>query len=296
MTVGSIIEGAFRLLKERPGAFLIWTLVYLAIAIGTSFAMAAIFDGQIEAAGAGASEPSLAWSLLRQIVLLNIVTLMVVMVVYTATLRAVLRPHEGGPAALRLGMDEVRLFLLALLYIVLFYVALFVMGIIFAIMAGGIVGRDNMASGLLLFVAVVAIFCAFFYVKLSLGFPLTLIRGRFAIGEAWNLTSGRFWTLFAAYLIIFLIMLGLSLLIGLATQQEYFAALFEGGFNSERTQQAALREYRQLRSGGVDATILLDWVASAVLGALGVALWGGAAATAALELTGDQQGLAETFS
>ena len=47
---------------------------------------------------------------------------------------------------------------------------------------------------------------AWFYVKLSLSFPLTLLRRRFVIGEAWTLTKGRFWTLFGAYFMIFVIM------------------------------------------------------------------------------------------
>lgn len=297
MTVGSIIEGAFRLLRERPGAFLVWTLIYLAIDIGSSFATVAIMDGQVEALAAGtASETSVAWSILGQFMLVNLVTLMVAMVVYAATQRAVLRPEEGGLASLRLGMDEVRLFLLALLYVVLFYVALFVMGIVFAMIVGGFAPRGNVTTAVVLFVILSAIPCAFFYVKLSLSFPLTLMRGRFVIGEAWNLSTGRFWTLFGAYLIIFVIIIALSLGVGLVTQHEYFAAIFQGGVNSKRAQQAALREYMQLRSEGVDATIVLQWVASAVLGALGVALWGGAAATAAYELTVDREGLARTFS
>ena len=38
MTISSLLEGGFRLIRERPGAMLIWTVVQLAVAIATSFA------------------------------------------------------------------------------------------------------------------------------------------------------------------------------------------------------------------------------------------------------------------
>jgi hypothetical protein len=149
MTVGSIVEGAFRLLRERPAAVLIWMLIYLGISVATSYAMVAITDVQIAAMMAGDSETAAVAATLPHTMLLGVVTLMVTMVICAAVLRAALRPAEGGPGALRLGMDEVRLFLLALLYIVLFTIVLFVIGFILvllmtpagpeaAVLAGGV--------------------------------------------------------------------------------------------------------------------------------------------------------------
>jgi hypothetical protein len=123
------------------------------------------------------------------------------------------------------------------------------------------------------------------------------MRRRFAIGEGWGLTNSHFWTLFAAYLIICLILIGLALALGLATQQVAVVALFNGlGTYEERMQAEVLREYYLLSAGGLDGPMIVQWVVGGIQGALGVALIGGVAATAANELTADAEGLSDTFS
>jgi hypothetical protein len=292
MTVGSIAESAFRLLRERPGAVLIWMIISLATSVATSYAFVAITDVQAAAMMAGQSEASAVAAALPQTLLLGVVTLMVSMVVCAAVLRAALRPDEGGPGALRLGMDEVRLFLLALLYIVLFLIGTAIVAIPAALM----IGPAGSQATTLVVVALTLALGSYFYTKLSLSFPLTLIRKRFVIGEAWTLTNGRFWTLFAVYLIFFLILFGLSMLAALATDHEYFAALFQGGFDSEQAKQAAMHEYQVLSQGSPDGTLMLRWASDAVLGGLSAALFGGASAAAVKQLSVDHEGLSETFS
>jgi len=292
VSVGSILEGAFRILRARPGAVLIWMIIYLALSVAMSFATVAMIKGQVDARAAGASEASASWSLISQGMALSVVALLVTMIVCAAVLRAVLRPGEGGPGALRLGMDEVRLFLLALLYMVGTFIALFVIGIFAAILAG----TAGTGAALLVMGGVTLALGAFFYTKLSLSFPLTLMRKRFVVGEAWNLTRDRFWTLFTAYLVLFLLLLALSLLAALVTEREYFAAIFQGGFDSERAQQADVHEYEALSQGVIDSTIFLRWASDAVLGALSAALFGAANATAVKELTFQEEGLRDTFA
>ena len=67
---------------------------------------------------------------------------------------------------------------------------------------------------------------AWFYTRVSLSLPLTLMERRFVMADAWSLTAGRFWTLLGGYAAIFAIMFGLSLLVGLATQQADLTTLF----------------------------------------------------------------------
>lgn len=57
-----------------------------------------------------------------------------------------------------------------------------------------------------------------------------------------------------------------------------------------------LSEFERLAYGGIDARMVIGWVLSAAVGTIGLTLWAGAAATAARELSGDEDGLAETFS
>jgi hypothetical protein len=288
MNVGSILGGAFALIRERPGAVAVWGLIYLAADVVLGLGTSALLGSGINMVGT--------WSL---IFLLNFVLFLVVMVLYTAIQRAVLRPGEPGFASLRLGMDEVRAILLMIFYVVLFYIGLIFLGVVMVLFVGATVNTGSVATvWFMVVIQLVALFCliAWFYVKLSLSFPLTLLRRRFVMGEAWTLSRGRFWTLFGAYFTIFMITFALSLVVGLLTQQEYFSAAFQSGFNSESAQQAAVRQYDRLNSGGIDAMTMLNWVLSAALGTLSLTLLGGATATAARELSGDLEGLTDTFS
>lgn len=296
MNVGSILQGAMALIRDRPGAVAVWGLIYLAADILMALATAALVGPD---AYMGSGSPVVVWSGLGRMLLLNVALLIVMMVLYTAIQRAVLRPDERGFASLRLGMDEVRAVLLAIFYLVVFYIGIIFVGVVVALFVG--VSLSTGSAGTVWFMIVIqflAFLCllTWLYVKLSLSFPLTLLRERFVIGEAWALSRGRFWTLFGSYFVIFVIMFVLSLVVGLVTQQEYFSALLRGGVNSDSAQQVAYRQYGQLSSGNIDAMMVLNWVLSAVLGTLGLTLLGGATATATRELSGDVEGLADTFS
>lgn len=137
---------------------------------------------------------------------------------------------------------------------------------------------------------------ALFGTKVSLIFPLTLKRRASAIGEGTDLTRGHFWTLFATYLIIFLILLVVGIASDAITRPEYISAIVQHGFGSFEEQQASLIEYEKLMTGAIDAPIIIGWLLAAVQSAIACALWGGAAATAVQQLTTDEAGLSETFS
>jgi len=289
MTVGSMLTGAFALLKARPGSVAIWALINLALTIGTAYGTMLVMDAQIM------SGSPLVWSFFGNLLLVYLVVMMISAVVYTAVLRVALRPEEEGLASLRLGMDEVRQFLLAFLYMLAFIVMLFVLSFLLAIFmgiasdaAGGPAGMSWFLY-ILIFVAV-----AWFCTRISLSFPLTMMRRRFVVGEAWSLTVGHFWTLLGAYLVIFAIMFAATLLVGVVTEPDYLATLFDP--NSRAAQEAVYSEYVRLRYGEVDAMMILGWLLSAAISTVGMTLWAGAATTAARELSGDIDGLAETFS
>jgi hypothetical protein len=257
--------------------------------------MVAIINGEVSSLLAGASQTEAQWSYLWKTLLVSLAGLLVTTIVYAAAQRAVLRPREGGPGFLRLGMDEVRLFFLSLLYLVVFIVGVIVISFVFAIFMGG-ASTDASTTGAIVVLVVGAVLAAYFGTKLSLTFPLTIIREGYAVGEGWALTNGRFWTLFGAYFILFLIMLGTGIAIILATQQDYLQAVFQYGVNSDEAVRASLREYELLNAGEVDVQLVLHWVLSSIQGGIGFALCGGAVATAAQELTADEDGLSETFS
>ena len=51
LSAGTIIEGAFRPLREHPAAVAVWGLLYLLAAVGMTFAMRPFADLQAAAAG-----------------------------------------------------------------------------------------------------------------------------------------------------------------------------------------------------------------------------------------------------
>lgn len=295
MTIGSLIQGGFRLIKERPGAMLIWTLIQLAVAIGTSYAAAAILQGNIDAVMSGTSVQSAQTTNALQTLLLSLAGLIVAAIVYAAIQRAIIRPAEGGPGWLRLGMDEVRYYLLILLYMIIFAVAAVVVTLVLGIFFAGS-GPGGAQTLVLILLVLGFVACSYFGTKLSLTFPLTLKQRAFAIGEGWSLTNGRFWTLFGAYFIIFLIMLAAGVAILAVTRPDYLAAIFQHGLTSPEVQLAAFQENQELMSGTPSTGMIIGWVLSAVQGAIGYALLGGAAATAVQQLTADEEGLSDTFS
>jgi hypothetical protein len=292
MTISSLMEGGFRLIRERPGAMLIWMVIQLITAIATSFATVAILQGNMDALLSGESEQSVLLSGALKSMLLGLAGLMVSSILYAAVQRAILRPEEGGPGWLRLGMDEVRLFLLVLLYVVIFIIALFIGGIFL----GAFIRRGDPVVLQLVLLVFSCLFLGFFGTRISLTFPLTLKEQAFSIGEGWRLTKGRFWTLFGTFFIIFLILLAIGTASLAVTQPEYLSAIFQHGFGSPEVEQASQLEYQKLMAGTIDAQIIIGWVLTAVQGAIGYALGGGAAATAVQQLTADQTGLTETFS
>lgn len=306
-TVGSIVNGAFRLVRDHPVAVAIWGLIYLVIGVAANFAMRPVFAMQI-AAMDGKAPPAEAfgqmWSWLRWVGLLGLISFLVYMVIFTATQRAVLRPQDEGVAFLRFGMDELRMIGLAILLVILFYVGL----LIVFVALGAVIGVSMVSAGqgaagggaavgavLLGFLAVIALFCVsiWLYVRLSLAFPLTFLRRRIVIGEAWRLSRGRFWSLFGAYVALFLIVLVLSSIVSSIGASSYFGDLMQGGFQPERMMEAAQRQAQRMAE--LNPITILMLVLNAAVSALMVALLGGAQATAVRELTGDDL-LAREFS
>ena len=295
MTIGSLLEGGFRLIRERPGAMLIWTVIHLVVMIGSSFWMASLVQGLFEALSNGESVETAQLSFALQTLLAGFVVSIVSTIVYAAVQRAIIHPDEGGPAWLKLGMDELRFFLLILLFSVIFGVGFLIATFFLALFFAG-AGAGGQQAMQLVIMALAFVACSYFATKLSLSFPLTLKEKRFAIGEGWALSNGRFWTLYAAYFIVFLILLAVGIVSSLVTDPDYMSAVLQHGFASPEADAASLLQFQRLAAGTVDAPIIIGWVLSALQGAIGAALLGGAAATAVQQLTTDEKGLSDTFS
>jgi hypothetical protein len=295
-TVGlrQIVAGAFGVLRARPVAVLVWALIYGVATTAVTLAVRSGLRFQPEPGGNPNALPPMGASLL-----FNLGFIILYMVLLTAAMRSALKPSERGIAYLRLGMDELRQIGLCLFFLILFYVGLIIIGIVVAVIAGLVIAAAGTGTAMILAIAigiaVLVVPTCWLSVRLSLSFPLTLLRGAITISESWRLTRGRFWTLFGGYLLIYLVLLVFSLGVASVTMADYLAEIARGGITLQSV-QAATRAQLARQLGPIDAMMILGWVLAGLAGGIGIALQGGSLATAARELADVRAEMAETFS
>lgn len=287
-TVGSIINGAFRLVREHPSAVLIWMAIYLVISVGGLFMTQPALE--MEAAATGGADPAAMpgfWSAFGSMMLIQIASLFVFLVLFTAALRATLRPREPGLGFLRLGSDELRIIGLAIFLAIIFYGGMLVLILFLFTIAALVMGPAAIGGVPFVLLLTLPIFAAlvWLYVRFSLAFPLTVLRRKIVIGESWELTRGRFWTLFGAYLVLWLILVLLSIAGSVLTASDYWIEMIRSGFDPEVMAATARRQLDRMNE--LDPLTLLGMVLGGAIGALTIAFLGGASATAAKELAGD---------
>jgi hypothetical protein len=208
------------------------------------------------------------------------------MILFTATQRAVLRPAERSFFFLRFGGDELRLMGLAFFLMVCIGIGMFVAELVLIIVIAIIAVTTGSAvfTGLLGLVAFCVLMCATIYVEVrfSLVFPLSFVRRNFIIGEAWRLSKGRFWTLFGAYFVIMLLYMVLAAILFGVAAAPFISELSQAPVTPEALQLAL--EHQMERFAEPSPYSLGLVLGTALLGGLAIALFGGAAATAARDL------------
>jgi len=293
---GPILEGAFRLVRERPGAVAIWGAIYFLCMAGMLAATRPLFA----AMGKPGSPPDPAafLGMMGGLFLFELFLLLVLVVLFAAAFRAVMRPEESGFGFVRVGMDELRLLGLALLVGVGTFIAYFVAALVIGVVTGVLaVAAGRAASVLVMAVLFVAWFAGFLYVqvRLSLAGPLSIYRGRFVLGESWALTRGRFWAIFLSYAVVFVILFIAQVILSAVTIMPLFSGAMSQAMRNPQDPAAAQAATAQMMSQFTSFSPMMIGIAlfGAVVGALWVALNGGAAATAARLLVGGRE--AEAF-
>ncbi|MBX3595799.1 hypothetical protein [Sphingomonas sp.] len=282
-SVGRILEGAFGVIREHFVAVLIWAGLYLAASIAILMTTAPLMRSAM-------GDPGALMAAMVPIYLLNLLLGLVGLVIYTAAMRAVLRPQAGGLAYLRLGMDELRIFGLTLIFVIAGVAAGFGFSLLLGVLGMGAMAASQSALGSMIFgfvlvLALVSI-VVFLMIRFALAFPLTLHRRRIVIGEAWRISRGRFWKLFGAALVITLIGMAMSIAVASFAMGSYFADLMAASGNPEAA--AAVAEQQMESVGMLSPGMILQSVASALVGAIWIALSAGSTATAAKLLVEDE--------
>lgn len=299
LTVGTMLNGAFALIRDRIAAVGVWALIYFAITVAVTFVMRPFMldlialQGHVASNGAlppGQLPPGFGQQIGR-IFLIYLALLAVLLVLYTAALRAQFDPENGAFAYLRVGMDELRVLGVAIVLGIAFFV-LYLMLVLAMVVVGVVVTVAAHALAIpaaILAVVVVIGVLVYFQVRFSLAFALTLLRGRMVLAESWQLTRGRFWTLFGGYLVLGLIVLAMSVGLVLVTQGTYLSDMLQAGLDPAAR---ALAQQHQLERQFVTITPLtmLGWALGAILGAGWIALGAGAVGSATLAALDEDYG------
>ena len=313
-SVSDAAFAGFRLVKERPKAFGVWVAINSAMSLGFSmFTMAKIMPAvaQLQQAGRQASpDPTASLHALQSVLplygLLVLFSLAFYPVVYAAMDRAVLRPADDAFGYLRLGADELRQFLLMLLYIAVMLGLYLGAGIVFVIISVGVGASVGLAAkgggtagaalfGLIGFVAFLGIFVgiAYFAARFSLASPLTFDKQRVDLFGSWKLTKGKVWALVGTALLVLI----LTLIIYLATLLLVAAFSAIPGLKSSYFQMIFRPDPNAL-SAGLTPGLIVSQLVLAAMNSFLIPLWLTPPAAIYRSLTGGTRdtAVAEVFS
>ena len=211
----------FRLARRTPMTILIWALAYI-VFTAVCFALVGGSIVALMAAATelqGATDPSIeqlqplmaAYAGMAWILPLAIVF---GAVIYTAVMRAVMRPEMKRFGYMRLGMDEVRVFVVYLVLSILAFIAAVVIYGIAGVIGGvaGVAAGD--AGGVIAVVLMLAATVLFVWlmVRFSLALPITVDQQKFAIFDSWNATKGRGLALFGMTVLVVVMAFVVSIL------------------------------------------------------------------------------------
>ncbi len=211
----SISEAAFagfRIVRERPRAVVVWTVIQLAISLVGGGALVALAGPDLMrlrdlGASAGVRAGGEVLALVERLAPLYGLMLLFFLafnsLLQAAMNRAVMRPADERFGYFRLGADEARQFALMLLIFAL-ALGVYLAAILAAVAIGGVVAlAAKPAVGLAVVLCALAAGGAaiFLAVRLSLASAQTFATGKVSLFGSWTLTRGRFWPILGTYIL-----------------------------------------------------------------------------------------------
>ncbi|HLI67501.1 MAG TPA: hypothetical protein VKU90_14155 [Caulobacteraceae bacterium] len=207
------LEG-FRLTREHPRSVVMWA----ACSLGFAYAVDLIAwltlgpnrEALVQDFLKSASDPNLFWpaaAKLAPFFLIGLPFNLAFQSIFTcAVYRAVLRPTESARGYLRLGVDELRMAALNVIFALILAATLFAVGMVAALAGAAAAG----APSLVVLVGDLVTIAAFWagvivLLRLSLAGPMTFAERRLVVFDSWRLTRGiglrLFWTYALAMLL-----------------------------------------------------------------------------------------------
>lgn len=287
VSIGGVIGGAFRLFRDSPVALLIWWAIATGFAAASTFALGAFQQPE------AVRMPGAMGSAIAMLLLFYLVMILVSVVQSAAAFRAVMRPDEGMAGFLRVGMDELRVFGMGALWVIaliVWYFLLAAFGVVIfrLILSGGPgIGPLGLVAIMLLLLSPIYGLAIWLHVRLSPALALTIRHRSFVIGEAWRITRGQFWRLFAAYAVIWLLIIAIYVALAVLLTGNYWAALLRGVSPAVAAMGAA----------EIGPLTIVGWFVNGAVSASIYAFWAGSVGTATQQLIHDDgQNYADTFA
>ncbi len=280
-SIGAAIGDAFGLIRRRPVSVFVWGLLLIAPALASAAmvfpAMGEMFADMPMPGQEGPDDvmaaPMLGHILQFQLasMLLNIGQLMMMVLVYTAIFRAVLRPRESGFFSLRIGMDELRVAVVGLAIGIGLYGAmllLVVLGLVvgFAVSTAGDTAVLVGVVCVMVLVMVVGIFLAL--ARVSLMAPASVLYRDFAFVQGWRLAAGKMWPLFGLMIVVFLTILVIEAVVFAGAAMVFLASGAAAGIHGMQMNHAANP------FAGMDAWFVANWYWAVLGGALASLVYG----------------------
>lgn len=227
-------EAAFaglRLIRDRPAAFAVWTLLnLLAVAAIAGLFLAIVgpslpsFIDAIKSGQAGAS-PTTAPFLMEQMTTLQVfqrlaqvLSFVALVAINCAVFRAVLDPDRSNFAALRMGPDEFRVGVVKFAFALMWGLGGFVLalGILVVVLGGAAVSGAHVSPTVVgwsigLSILILVLVGLVVGVRLSLAEVMSFDSGRLQFFDSWALTRNSFWPMLGAYLLAWLMAMMLAL-------------------------------------------------------------------------------------
>jgi hypothetical protein len=242
-SIGTAVGAGFGLIKRRPVSVFVWgllTVIPAAASLGAMLPMVGDFmetTARADPESATASSAMMAEMIQLQsmISLVGLVRLVLGVVIYTAIVRAVVRPRESSFFSLRVGMDELRVFVVSLAIIIGVVISVIAFSILATLIGAGVWQAGGALRGLAIVALVIGCFVGALLIgaRLSLLVPASVRFQSFAFVEGWNLGKGRTWSLVGLILVLVLIVFGIEIVIGGVFGAVMLAVVGAGGFDPE---------------------------------------------------------------
>lgn len=212
--VKAAVEGV-RLTRQKPLVVLAWAACYFLMLVALGIVVVYAFGGTVRADMALLSRTNDLRELVgvvarRQGMLLPLIALAVALqsVISVAIMRAVVRPDERRMAYMRIGKEEARQFVVALVGWVVALVVTAIPSAVLVLVGAGLISLGAVETNRwveVLGAIAVAGLSIWFGVRLSLLSITTFAEGKIDLKRTWALTDHHFWHLLGMYALAFVI-------------------------------------------------------------------------------------------